>query len=92
MIIPQSTRYQHNYIIEFILFVPKLVACYPKSLSSTDSVLCQNSKATDNFILRLLLARVVILLHMLSWWIIMGKDPAQKKFDELMKRVKSGEF
>ena len=29
---------------------------------------------------------------MLSWWIIMGKDPTQKKFDELMKRVKSGEF
>ena len=22
----------------------------------------------------------------------MGKDPTQKKFDELMKRVKSGEF
>lgn len=22
----------------------------------------------------------------------MGKDPAQKKFDDLMKRVKSGEF
>jgi hypothetical protein len=48
MIIPQSTGYQHNFIIKTIFSVAKLIRNYPESLNSSDSVLHKDSETTNN--------------------------------------------
>jgi hypothetical protein len=48
VIIPQPTRYYHNFIIKPIFSVAKLIRNYPESLNAPYSVLYEDSETTDN--------------------------------------------